>query len=192
MNNVVEEQQIDNLTDKDDKSLGGILFEPNEQMIEKFGDAIIKYILEDNRLKDLKNRPRLTENRDLYIGKKNLLNTSYIRLVELIPKSNNELKKSLKKHKWAKEYIQIIEILYQEFFAEDLQFPFGEESDHETLDLRNSNMKYDQELLMRLEIFMLTLIYQSTPAFIFLDSSGEKVYSDYRLCCIKTLKIELS
>lgn len=170
MNNIEKEQVEVNTTDDNDEILGGFLSGSKEQMIESLGEAIINYILDSDRLKTLKyeSRSRVeSSHQTLRRGRKIHESRPYISLYEIIPENNRELLKSIKQHVWAKEYLQVIEVLYQEFFVQDPNFPFGRESVYETFELREKNYTLDLKLLIRIEVFMLALIYQPTPAFIF-------------------------
>ena len=178
MNNIEKEQVEVNTTDDNDEILGGFLSGSKEQMIESLGEAIINYILDSDRLKTLKyeSRSRVeSSHQTLRRGRKIHESRPYISLYEIIPENNRELLKSIKQHVWAKEYLQVIEVLYQEFFVQDPNFPFGRESVYETFELREKNYTLDLKLLIRIEVFMLALIYQPTPAFIFFGSSGREV-----------------
>jgi hypothetical protein len=130
MNNIEKEQVEVNTTDGNDEILGGFLSGPKEQMIESLGEAIINYIIDSDRLKTLKyeSRSRVeSSHKTLRRGRKIHQLRPYISLYEIIPENNRELLKSIKQHVWAKEYLQVIEVLYQEIFVEDPNFPFGRE-----------------------------------------------------------------
>ena len=178
MNNIEKEQVEVNTTDGNDEVLGGFLSGPKEQMIESLGEAIINYIIDSDRLKTLKyeSRSRVeSSHKALRRGSKIHQLRPYISLYEIIPENNRELLKSIKQHVWAKEYLGVIEVLYQEIFVEDPNFPFGRESNYETFELREKYYTLDLNLLIRIEVFMLALIYQPTPAFIFFGSSGLEI-----------------
>ena len=178
MNNIEKEQVEVNTTDGNDEVLGGFLSGPKEQMIESLGEAIINYIIDSDRLKTLKyeSRSRVeSSHQTLRRGSEIHKSRPYILLYEIIPENNRELLKSIKQHVWAKEYLGVIEVLYQEFFVEDPNFPFDRDSDYETFEPREKNYTLDLKLLMRIEVFMLALIYKPTPAFIFFGSSGREV-----------------
>lgn len=79
-------------------------------------------------------------------------------------------------HQPLKEYLEIIEILYKEFEVEYNDFPFAGFSHHKNVEhFLDLYMKYSPyETLMRLEVFMLALLFKPVPAFMAASSQSKQ------------------
>ena len=179
MNDVEKDQSVDQSDQDSNDILGGISFDEKDQMIESVAEAILNRILDDERIKTLKlSDDSITNSRRYGNRRKIEKNTNESVLLEdLVPVNNKALAASIKQHKWAKEYLGVIETLYEELLVENINFPYG---DVDVSYKRNPIERLvsdliSSETLIRIEVFMLALLYQPTPAFIFFGTSGERV-----------------
>ncbi|MDP1444100.1 hypothetical protein Q8G43_03860 [Acinetobacter schindleri] len=180
MNDVKKDQSVDQGDDDSNDILGGISFDEKDQMIESVAEAILNRILDDERIKALKPpKDTVTASRRYGDRRKIEKNTNESVLLEdLIPVNNKALAASIKQHKWAKEYLSIIETLYEELRVEHWNFPFGRNSlcwQENPLESHVLSFLFNLDVLKRIEVFMLALLYQPTPAFIFYGTSGDRV-----------------
>ena len=178
--NEVEKDQLVNQGDQNSNDiLGGIAFDEKDQMIESVAEAILNRILDDERIKALKPSNDSIRDSRRYGDRRKIEKSTNksILLEDLVPVNNKALAASIKQHKWAKEYLIIIETLYEELNVESKDFPFGLTRFPKHVD--PLSMAIDilgiLKLLRRIEVFMLALLYQPTPAFIFFGTSGERV-----------------
>ena len=178
MNNDVDNDQK-KLQDEniESQALGEFTSDEKDQIIEQLAEGIMSRIFGDERgsaLLSLKNiKAEKKKKTTSYIGSVlpenfKIMKTS-IPLKELVPENNKALSTVLKKHDSAKEYLQIVSILYEELSIDHEYFSFTE--DDSWWEDKDQNM----EILMRLECFMLTLMYKPTPAFIYYGSTGRYV-----------------
>lgn len=188
MNDVKKDQLVDQGEQDGNDILGGISFDGKDQMIENVAEAILNRILDDERIKAVKLPKGLnTDSRSNEVNRQygarpeiqNNTNQSIL-LVDVIPDSNKALVASIKQYKWAKEYLGVIETLYEELLVENINFPYG---DVDVSYKRNPIERLvsdfiSSETLIRIEVFMLALLYQPTPAFIFFGTSGERVRTE--------------
>lgn len=185
MNDIEKDQSVDQSEHDSNDILGGISFDEKDQLIDSVAEAILNRILDDERIKALKpskdfiiDSKRKEDSRRYDDRRKTEKNTNQsILLEDLVPDDNKELAASIKKHKWAKEYLDVIEILYEELKVENRDFPFGRTDLPKYGDLvyRVVDKFYSIRVLRRIEVFMLALLYQPTPAFIFFGTSGKRV-----------------
>lgn len=179
MNDIEKDQSVDQSEQDNNDILGGISFDEKDQMIDSVAEAILNRILDDERIKALKPSKDSIADSRRYDGRRKIeKNTNQsILLDDLVPRDNKALAASIKKHKWAKEYLDVIEILYEELNVENRDFPFGRTDLPKYGDLlyRVVDKFYSIRVLRRIEVFMLALLHQPTPAFIFFGTSGEKV-----------------
>lgn len=178
--NDIEKDQSDDQSEHDSNDiLGGISFDEKDQLIDSVAEAILNRILDDERIKALKpSKDSFADSRRYDGRRKTEKNTNQsILLEDLVPDDNKELAASIKKHEWAKEYLDVIEILYEELKVENRDFPFGRTDLPKYGDLvyRVVDKFYSIRVLRRIEVFMLALLYQPTPAFIFFGTSGKRV-----------------
>ncbi|WP_156188813.1 hypothetical protein [Acinetobacter indicus] len=191
MNDVEKDQSVDQNEQDSNDILGGISFDKKDQMIEDLAEAILNRILHDERIKALKTSSdsitdsKRNENGRRYDDRHKIeKNTNQnILLEDLVPVNNKVLAASIKQHKWAKEYLDVIEILYEELRVENRDFPFGRTNlpMHVNPLVRVIDFFYSVKLLRRIEVFMLALVYQPTPAFIFFGTSGKRVKEETSL-----------
>jgi len=186
MNDVEKDQSVDQSEQDSNDILGGISFDEKDQMIESVAEAILGRIFDDERIKALKpskdfitDSKRNEGSRRYYDDRRKIeKNTNQsILLEDLVPDDNKALAASIKKHKWAKEYLDVIEILYEELRVENRGFPFGctDLPRHVYPLVRKDDFFRSLKVLRRIEVFMVALLYQPTPAFIFFGTSGERV-----------------
>lgn len=177
MNNDVDNDQK-KLQDEniESQALGEFTLDAKEQIIERITEGVISRILEDERIGELLPKKSIkTEikkkinSTSLYLNGILKITETSIPLKELLPENNKALSTVLKKHDSAKEYLQIVSILYEELSIDHEYFSFNE--DGSWWEDKDQNM----EILMRLECFMLTLMYKPTPAFIYYGSTGRYV-----------------
>lgn len=140
-----------------DEDLEETTYTLTENSIEKLSDEIIENLLNNEKFKKIfisKDIGERKRNRDsLTSSNRNREEKSeYVFLWEIIPKDNLPLKSSLKRLKSAQQYLHIVEILYRELQVDYAYFPI------------RSVRRFD--LLMRVEVFMLSLTLQPIPAFI--------------------------
>lgn len=178
--NDIEKDQSDDQSEHDSNDiLGGISFDEKDQLIESVAEAILNRILDDERIKALKSSKNSIADSRRYDDRCKIeKNTNRsILLEDLVPKNNKALAASIKKYKWAKEYLDVIEILYEEFSVENIYFPYRRTyySIEYFFLSRASDRSDELEALRRIEVFMLALLYQPTPAFIFFGTSGKRV-----------------
>lgn len=99
------------------------------QMVEEVAEAIIEKLLDNDRFKALFSisRQRRQDDIDRSHKKKDdrQKNTElpHVLLRDIIPSDNRKLISSIKQHKFAQEYLQIVEVLYREFEVEYRDFP---------------------------------------------------------------------
>lgn len=186
MNDVEKDQSVDQGEQDSNDILGGISFDEKDQMIESVAEAILSRIFDDERIKALKpskdfiiDSKRKEGSRRYDDRHKIEKNTNQsILLEDLVTDDNKALAASIKKHKWAKEYLDVIEILYEELRVENRDFPFGRTDlpTHAANPLvKMADFFRSLKVLRRIEVFMVALLYQPTPAFIFFGTSGERV-----------------
>lgn len=142
------------------------------QMVEEVAEAIIEKLLDDDRFKALFSisRQRRQDDIDRSHKKKDdrQKNTElpHVLLRDIIPSDNRKLISSIKQHKFAQEYLQIVEVLYREFEVEYRDFPTKGSKRFNYLS-RNPDLDSDDfSTLMRVETFMLALLLQPVPAFV--------------------------
>lgn len=151
-----------------------------DQIIEDLAEGIMSRILEDERIRalssseNIKPKRRWREDRRPNhieeVVQKILKNTNtHIPLKDFVPENNKALNTVLKKHDKAKIYLQIVHLLYEELSVEHLDFPSTKN------ELLGDDADQIVEMLMRLESFMLALIFKPTPAFIYYGSTGRRV-----------------
>lgn len=172
-NDVGNDQQIIQDENIESLVLGEFTLDVKDQIIEELAEGIMSRILSDERIRALSSSKSIeTKKKEMEDGEPNyirkvLKNTkTYISLKDLVPENNKALSSVLKKHANTKNYLQIVRILYEELSVEHQYFPFTKDE--------NYFEDTDQiiEILMRLESFMLALIYKSTPAFIYYGSES--------------------
>jgi hypothetical protein len=147
------------------------------QIIEELAEGLMSRMFEDERLKaftslenmEAKKGERSSNPIQEKIQKVQKNMNSCIHLEDLVPKNNKLLNTVLKKHENAKNYLQIVHLLYEEVSVEHRDFPCTK---HECL-LGGADETI--EMLMRLESFMLLLRFKPTPAFIYYGSTGRYV-----------------
>ncbi len=185
MNDIGKDQSVDQGDQDSNDILGGISFDEKDQMIESVAEAILNRILDDERIKTLKlSNDSITDSRRHGDRRKIEKNTNEsVLLDDLVPVNNKALEASIKQHKWAKEYLIIIETLYEELRVENRNFPLGRTDlpEHVNPVVRMGNLLNSLEVLRRIEVFMLALLYQPTPAFIFFGTSGARVKEETSL-----------
>ena len=179
MNDIEKDQLVDQSEQHSNDILGGIPFDEKEQMIDSVAEAILNRIIDDERIKALKPlKGSIADSRRYDDRRKIEKNTNQSILFEdLVPRDNKALAASIKKHKWAKEYLDDIEILYEELDGENRDFPFGRTNISRRVDLfvKMIDCLRSLKILRRIEVFMVALLYQPTPAFIFFGTSGKRV-----------------
>lgn len=174
MNNDVDnDQQIIQDENIESLILGEFTLDVKDQIIEELAEGIMSRILSDERIRALSSSKSIeTKKKEREDGEPNyirkvLKNTeTYISLKDLVPENNKALSSVLNKHGNTKKYLQIVRILYEELSVEHQYFPFTKDENH------FENTDQIIEILMRLESFMLALIYKSTPAFIYYGSES--------------------
>lgn len=174
MNNDVDnDQQIIQDENIESLVLGEFTLDVKDQIIEELAEGIMSRILSDERIRALSSSKSIeTKKKEREDGESNyirkvLKNTkTYISLKDLVPENNKALSSVLKKHANTKNYLQIVRILYEELSVEHQYFPFTKDENH------FEDTDQIIEILMRLESFMLALIYKSTPAFIYYGSES--------------------
>lgn len=178
MNDGKDDQLVDQSDQDGNDILGGISFDEKEQVIESIAEAILNRILDDERIKALKPpKDSIVDSKTYDDRRKIEKNTNQsVLLKDLVPVKNKALATSIKQHKWAKEYLEVIGVLYEELDVENRDFPFGctELSEHVNPIVRVFDQMKSLEVLSRIEVFMLVLLYQPTPAFIFFGTSGQR------------------
>ena len=181
MNDVEKDQLVDQGSND---ILGGISDE-KDQMIDSIAEAILNRILDDERIKALtfskefdKDSRKNKDHMPRYDAQAKIQNNTNqsILLRDLVPDSNRLLVASIKRYKWAKEYLDIIETLYEEVRIENTNFPFGYDNVPKKMNPIQTVVYhiFNVKNLMRIEVFMLALLYQPTPAFIFFGTSGNR------------------
>lgn len=196
MNEVEKDQSVGQDEEKGSDGLGGIVFDSKDEMIDDLAEAILNRIFSDERFGALKRQSDFKQVDEKDSRRRSRSNSrgeiqnptnQFILLRELVPNNNKTLDMSIKQHKWAKEYLQVIEILYEELRVEYTDFPFKpikgnvdslfsiirESRSSNTSRRRGGDSWY--QLIMRIEVFMLALLYQPTPAFIFFGTTGKRV-----------------
>lgn len=91
----------------------------------------------------------------------------HLLLEDLVAQDNNGLALSIKADQFAKEYLQVVDILYRELEAEYDDFPVKHHKTNPYLQRLLVGDSWNLQTLMRIEVFMLTLLQQSTPAFLY-------------------------
>lgn len=157
--------------DKDGASsdLNSTPFKSVSQSIDDVAEAIIEQLLGDERLKKLFNRPQNNDqrrNRRMFGRQKNK-EQQHLLLEDLVAQDNNGLALSIKTDQFAKEYLQVVDILYRELEAEYDDFPVKHHKTNPYLQRLLVGDSWNLQTLMRIEVFMLTLLQQSTPAFLY-------------------------
>lgn len=164
--------QVDALDmDKDGASseVNNTPFGSVSQPIDDLAEAIIEQLLADERLKKLFNRPQNNDqrrNRRMLVRQKNK-EQQHLLLEDLVAQDNNGLALSIKTDQFAKEYLQVVDILYRELEAEYDDFPVKHHKTNPYLQWIRVGDSWNLKALMRIEVFMLTLLQQSTPAFLY-------------------------
>ena len=196
MNEVEKDQSVGQDEEKGSDGLGGIVFDSKDEMVDDLAEAILNRIFSDERFGALKRQSDFKQVDEKDSRRRNRSNSrgeiqnptnQFILLRELVPNNNKTLDMSIKQHKWAKEYLQVIEILYEELCVEYTDFPFklikGNANPivsviRESISSNTSRRCWGDswyQLIMRIEVFMLALLYQPTPAFIFFGTTGKRV-----------------
>ena len=182
--NEIEKDQIVGLSEQEsDDILGPISLDKNNQMIEDLAEAILNRIFEDDRLDALKHlrKPENDSRKRKYHGNsENFTDRRYITLEDWIPDNNKKLQSAVKANAWPKEYLQIITTLYEELLVENKNFPMkpnivrgGKEFFDRIISGNN-----DLTVLLRIEVFMLALLFLPTPAFVYYGTTGVKVQKE--------------
>lgn len=167
------------ILDEDNESqiLGDFTFDVKEQLIENIAEGVISRILKDKHIQELsvsEKRNYRGSKRERQVNnpiKEMLKNPDIpIPLRASMPENNKALSSVLKNHDNAKEYLEIVKILYEELIVEHHDFPFK----------NNENVFSEEqneiiETLMRMECFMMALMHKSISAFIYYGSTGKYV-----------------
>ena len=92
----------------------------------------------------------------------------HLLLEDLVARDNSGLALSIKADQFAKEYLQVVDVLYRELEAEYDDFPVEHHKMNPYLQHAIVGDSWNLQILMRIEVFMLTLLHQqSTPAFLY-------------------------
>jgi hypothetical protein len=91
----------------------------------------------------------------------------YLLLEDLVAQDNKGLASSIKADQFAKEYLQVVDILYRELEAEYDDFPVEHQKTNPYQRYVEEGYSWNVRTLMRIEVFMLTLLQHSTPAFLY-------------------------
>ena len=153
----------------------------DNQASEALADSIINKLFDDERFKALLTEIKAskTENN---LGLSNSgkrekrRERPYKPLRDLIVENNKKLKSSINMHQPLREYLEIIETLYKEFEVEYDDFPSTRLSRRPRFkNIAELYKKYDpHETLMRLEVFMLALLFKPVPVFMNASSQSEQ------------------
>lgn len=154
--------------DKDDSN--NTPFESVSQSVDDLAEAIILQLLGDERLKKLFNQPRNNDQRRKrrMLERQKNKEQQYILLEDLVARDNTSLASSIKANQFTKEYLQVVDILYRELEVEYRDFPVEHDTAYKYLKWARVGDSWDLQLLMRIEVFMLSLMHQqNTPAFLY-------------------------
>ncbi|MFW1941013.1 hypothetical protein [Acinetobacter junii] len=153
----------------------------DNQASEGLADSIIDKLFDDERFKALLTEIKAskTENN---LGLSNSgkrekrRERPYKPLRDLIVENNKKLKSSINMHQPLREYLEIIETLYKEFEVEYDDFPLTRLSRRPRFkNIADLYVKYDpHETLMRLEVFMLALLFKPVPVFMNASSQSKQ------------------
>ena len=153
----------------------------DNQASEGLADSIINKLFDDERFKALLTEIKAskTENN---LGLSNSgkrekrRERPYKPLRDLIVENNKKLKSSINMHQPLREYLEIIETLYKEFEVEYDDFPSTRLSRRPRFkNIADLYKKYDpHETLMRLEVFMLALLFKPVPVFMNASSQSKQ------------------
>jgi len=158
--------------DKDDSNsdLNNTPFESISQSVDDLAEAIIEQLLGDERLKKLFNQPQNNDQRRnrRKLGRQKNKEQQHLLLEDLVAQDNSSLALSIKANQFAKEYLQVVDILYRELEAEYQDFPVEHDTAYKYLKWARVGDSWELQLLMRIEVFMLSLLrQQNTPAFLY-------------------------
>lgn len=118
MNEVEKDQSVGQDEEKGSDGLGGIVFDSKDEMVDDLAEAILNRIFSDERFGALKRQSDFKQVDEKDSRRRNRSNSrgeiqnptnQFILLRELVPNNNKTLDMSIKQHKWAKEYLQVIE-----------------------------------------------------------------------------------
>lgn len=177
----VSEEEIASSRDDEILNLNDDLTNIDNQAIEGLADSIIDKLFDDERFKALFTEIKVSKTeRNLGLRNSRKLKKrrepSYKSLRSLIAENNKKLKSSINMHQPLREYLEIIEILYKEFEVEYDDFPLTRLSRQEHFkNIIDLYVKYDpHETLMRLEVFMLALLFKPVPVFMNASSQSKQ------------------
>ena len=151
------------------------------QSSEGLSDSIIDKLFDDERFKALLKEIKASKTENTLglsnSGKREKRRERpYKPLRDLIVENNKKLKSSINMHQPLREYLEIIETLYKEFEVEYDDFPSTRLSRRPRFkNIADLYKKYDpHETLMRLEVFMLALLFKPVPVFMNASSQSKQ------------------
>lgn len=105
--------------------LNNILFKSVTQSVDDLAEAIIEQLLVDERFKKIFKQPRDNDQRKerRLLSRQKNKEQQYLLLEDLVAQDNKGLASSIKADQFAKEYLQVVDILYRELEAEYDDFP---------------------------------------------------------------------
>lgn len=167
--NIIQTDALEMDMDSANSDLNNTQFKSVTQSIDDLAEAIIEQLLADERLKKMFKQPGDNDQRK----ERRLLNRQknkeqqYLSLEDLVAQENSSLASSIKSNQFAKEYLQVVDILYRELEVEYDDFPVETQKTNKYLQYLIVGDSWNLRTLMRIEVFMLTLLQQSTPAFLY-------------------------
>lgn len=170
--NIIQTDAPEMDMDSANSDLNNTQFKSVTQSIDDLAEAIIEQLLADERLKKMFKQPGDNDHRKerRLLSRQKNKEQQYLLLEDLVAQDNNGLASSIKADQFAKEYLQVVDILYREFEAEYDDFPVEPHKTNLYLQYLIVGDSWNLRTLMRIEVFMLTLLQQSTPAFYILKS----------------------
>ena len=149
--------------------LNNILFKSVTQSVDDLAEAIIEQLLVDERFKKIFKQPRDNDQRKerRLLSRQKNKEQQYLLLEDLVAQDNKGLASSIKADQFAKEYLQVVDILYRELEAEYDDFPVEHQKTNPYRRYVEEGYSWNVRTLMRIEVFMLTLLQHSTPAFLY-------------------------
>ncbi|SNX44267.1 hypothetical protein SAMN05421731_102428 [Acinetobacter puyangensis] len=165
----MQNDALDVAEDSASSGLNNILTEQVSQSIDDLAGAIIEQLVADERFKKLFNQPQRSDQprKQRLLARQKNKEQHYLLLEDLVAQDNNGLALSIKADQFAKEYLQVVDILYRELEAEYNDFPVKHHKTNSYLQRLLVGDSRNLQTLMRIEVFMLTLLQQSTPAFLY-------------------------
>ncbi|GAA5003123.1 hypothetical protein GCM10023206_06550 [Acinetobacter puyangensis] len=166
---IMQNDALDVAEDSASSGLNNILTEQVSQSIDDLAGAIIEQLVADERFKKLFNQPQRSDQprKQRLLARQKNKEQHYLLLEDLVAQDNNGLALSIKADQFAKEYLQVVDILYRELEAEYNDFPVKHHKTNSYLQRLLVGDSRNLQTLMRIEVFMLTLLQQSTPAFLY-------------------------